>query len=333
MKKYLLFFALCVSETAFAEPGAEDLVYSDRQVVLTPQEQRILEAIEANKPGAGEPDEPVVMADKTVVITYGSHQDQTILCAPTFVCDIALEPGEVVSAINLGDTARWSISPSLSMEEVGGTMLEVQHVMVKPVDYGLFTNMIVTTGRRTYHLKLKSEGRRVDEQGQPLPPRYMAAVRFKYPENANKQWAAMAQHARQNLVNGDSRFRSGAPHAKPSGTGMPRASALSDDGSGVDLTRVSFSYEMEGDDPVWKPVRIANDGKKTYIYMPPGMKNSEVPIIHVVRDHGGLFTDEDRTVVNAGLRNGVYVVDHVFDEAVMIAGVGGNQQQVRIIRK
>ncbi len=38
----------------------------------------------------------------------------TVVCAPLQVCNLALQPGEVVNDVQVGDNVRWKISPSIS---------------------------------------------------------------------------------------------------------------------------------------------------------------------------------------------------------------------------
>jgi type IV secretory pathway VirB9-like protein len=44
---------------------------------------------------------------------YGAQQP-SIVCAVLQVCDVALQPGEQVNSINLGDTARWTVEPAIT---------------------------------------------------------------------------------------------------------------------------------------------------------------------------------------------------------------------------
>ncbi|MES2255521.1 MAG: P-type conjugative transfer protein TrbG [Pseudomonadota bacterium] len=72
--------------------------------------------------------------------------------APGQVSDIALQPGEVLSAISAGDTVRWAVGDTVSGNGQGRQV----HVMVKPFAAGLTTNLVILTDRRTYHLVMQS---------------------------------------------------------------------------------------------------------------------------------------------------------------------------------
>lgn len=83
------------------------------------------------------------------------------------VCDIALQPGEMINDLHAGDTARWNITPAIS----GSNGNERMHILVKPLDVGLQTTLFIATDRRTYHIRLKSHR-----------TRYMPAVGFRIPK-------------------------------------------------------------------------------------------------------------------------------------------------------
>jgi len=111
--------------------------------------------------------------DGKVIFLFGEVQP-SVVCSPLQVCDIELQPGEVVRDVLIGDTVRWKVEPATS-GTVGGQAI---HLIVKPSEPGLVTSMVVTTSRRTYHIQLKSH------QSQ-----YMARVGFEYPEDVSAKLA------------------------------------------------------------------------------------------------------------------------------------------------
>jgi type IV secretion system protein VirB9 len=92
-----------------------------------------------------------------------------VYTAPERVTDIALQPGEALSAVASGDTVRWVIGDTTSGTGAG----KRTHILVKPFSSGLSTNLVVTTDRRTYHISLTSR-----------PAAAMAAVEWSYPQDA-----------------------------------------------------------------------------------------------------------------------------------------------------
>jgi type IV secretion system protein TrbG len=99
----------------------------------------------------------------------------SVVCAPLQTCDIALQPGETVNAIHVGDKVRWSVMPAVS----GVGIERVTHLVVKPSDAGLVSSILVYTDKRLYSIKL------ISTQTQWTP---MTA--FNYPEAAQAAWAS-----------------------------------------------------------------------------------------------------------------------------------------------
>lgn len=102
----------------------------------------------------------------------------TVVCAPLQVCNLALQPGEIVNNVNLGDSVRWKITPSISGS--GGT--QTTHLIIKPTDAGLLSSLDIETNRRTYAVKLVS-----------TQSSWMPLVAFNYPDDAQAQWQAYQQ--------------------------------------------------------------------------------------------------------------------------------------------
>lgn len=178
-------------------------------------------------------------ADGAVVFRFGATMP-TIVCAPLYVCNLSLQPGEVVNNVQVGDPVRWKVTPALS----GSGAAQVTHVTVKPLDIGLSTNLIVATNRRAYLIKLVS---RKDD--------WMPSVAFSYPEDEAAQWAALEQHREAERV----------------------ANVMPD--TGQHLAELDFGYRLRGDEPVWRPLRVYSDGSKTYIQFPRAMQSDELPAL------------------------------------------------------
>ncbi len=111
--------------------------------------------------------------DGKVIFLFGETQP-SVVCSPLQVCDIELQPGEIVRDVLVGDTVRWNVEPATS----GATGGQAIHLIVKPTEPGLVTSMVVTTSRRTYHIQLKSH-----------PTQYMARIGFQYPEDVSTKLA------------------------------------------------------------------------------------------------------------------------------------------------
>jgi len=98
------------------------------------------------------------------------------------------------------------------------------------------------------------------------------------------------------------------------------------------LGDLSFDYKITGSKKL-RPLRVYNDGVKTIIEMPKAMLNDEAPSLLIVRKSDGwLFKREQTVMANYRISGTRYIVDTVFDHAILIAGVGNMQQKVTIKR-
>ena len=85
-----------------------------------------------------------------------------------------------------------------------------------------------------------------------------------------------------------------------------------------------FAYQVIGPDVPWKPVRAFDDGSRVYVQMPEAMKNTDAPALMVQAGSG-------TQMLNYRLSgNDTYVTDRLFDKAVLVAGVGRDQDRVTI---
>ncbi|WP_440978985.1 P-type conjugative transfer protein TrbG [Sphingomonas pseudosanguinis] len=210
-----------------------------------------------------------------------------VYTAPGLVTDIRLQPGETLVAVASGDTARWVIGDTTSGGSGSGSGDGKQtHVLVKPVSSGLLTNLVITTDRRAYHLRLAS-----------TPATALSSLRWTYPQDellAVRRKAEAAQAA--------------APVA-----------------TGLAIEQLHFDYAISGDRPPWRPLRVFDDGARTYVEFPASLANGDAPPLFVVGPDGKV------ELVNYRLRDRFYVVDRIFDAAELRLGLK-KQQVVRIDR-
>ncbi|MDD5113826.1 MAG: P-type conjugative transfer protein TrbG [Methylobacter sp.] len=294
MKTYA--FAIIISMMpmlALATPGDNlaDLYFSNQNPKLTPQEKAAIAIAHKWQAASATGIKPVPGTDGSIRYLFGA-QEPSIVCAVLQVCDVELQAGEQVNSIHLGDTARWTVEPAIT----GFGPAEIQHLIIKPMDVGLETSLIVTTNRRTYHFRLRSHR-----------TQFMPRVAFSYPEDALVKWDALKTREEKE---------------KQERT-IPQ--------TGEYLGDLDFAYSVDGS-VAWKPVRVYNDGVKTIIQMPAAMAQTEAPTLLVVRKDGGLFTDDETVLVNYRIQGDRYIVDTIFDKALLIAGVGSSQDRVVITR-
>ena len=89
--------------------------------------------------------------DGKISFLFGATMPR-VVTAPLRITDIELQVGEKIREIQIGDTVRWMISPSISGEAPN----EISHIIVKPTDVGLETNLAIFTNKRSYHINLVS---------------------------------------------------------------------------------------------------------------------------------------------------------------------------------
>jgi P-type conjugative transfer protein TrbG len=284
-----LFLLLLTSlSTIYAADPLADQYFSHNELVLTSQEKTAL-AIGQHWQTGEQTSKSVASADGAIKFIFGNGQTQ-IVCAVLQVCDIELQPGEqvTVDGLNAGDP-RYTVEPAVS----NTASAQVIHLLLKPLDVGLDTSLVVNTNRRTYHFRLRSSR-----------TRFMPYVSFIYPEDLQDKWKAMEQTRQQNT--------------------LPT--------TGEYLGDLDFKYKISGS-ASWKPVRVYNDGVKTIIEMPQRMQQTDAPTLLVVRDGRGLFSSSQNVVVNYRVQNNRYIVDSVFDKAILIVGVGRQQNRITITKE
>lgn len=87
-----------------------------------------------------------------VVFPYMANTIYRIYCQPGYITDIRLSPGEKITYVGGGDTARWIIDRGT----VGRGGQAVEHIYVKPVQRGIATNIIINTDKKIYQLSVKA---------------------------------------------------------------------------------------------------------------------------------------------------------------------------------
>lgn len=294
MNKILVsIFSLACSFSVFANTPdklAETYFYNDNPD-LTDQEKAGISIADKWRNDVTSGMKPVKGKDGAIKYLFGAQQT-SIVCAVMRVCDLALQPGEQVNGIHIGDSGRWGIEPAVSGSGSG----EIIHVLIKPFDVGLETTLFIATNRRTYSINLKSH-----------KTKYMPTVSFVYPEDAAAKWDMLKKQAEQKKVDNT----------------IPE--------TGEYLPNLNFNYSISGS-ASWKPVRVYNDNVKTVIQMPKEMLNQEAPTLLVIRNSKGLFSSDEKVMVNYRLQGDRYIVDSIFDKAILIVGVGSNQTKVTITR-
>jgi type IV secretion system protein VirB9 len=217
-----------------------------------------------------------------------------VVCAPLRVCVIELQAGEkLVGEPHIGDSVRWNIAPA----SYGTGDQTTSIIVLKPQNPGLDTNLLVTTDRRAYYLRLVSK-----------TEDYVARVAFAYAEDdSSRKWQQQiaAQHAQEKL--------------ERRSADIPAAIVAAD--------KLNFDYGIKGGDDNIRPRRVFDDGAKTYIQMPAQIQHREAPALLIIG------TDGKGEMTNYRVKDQTYIVDRLFDRANLVLGSGKKAQKVEITRE
>jgi type IV secretion system protein VirB9 len=252
-----------------------------------------LEAVRVSESWRVAHNTPAAGADGRVLYAYGAGLP-IIVCAPLRVCILELQAGEhITGEPQIGDSVRWNVSPAMYGEGEGTTSV----VVLKPQEPGLDTNLLITTDRRAYYLRLVSK-----------PQDYIARAAFSYPEEENSErWQQhlFAQRTQAEQTKRDVRL-------------LPAM---------ITADKLNFDYRVTGGTEEVRPVRVFDDGAKTYIQMQPGIQNREAPALLVVGPDG------KSEMTNYRVQQQTYIVDRLFERARLVLGAGKKAQKVEITRE
>lgn len=224
---------------------------------------------------------------------YGVGRQPIIAASPLELTVISLEPGEKVTNVSSGDPMRWSYSLAYS----GSGKKAQAHVMVKPSEQALSTDLVITTDRRMYTLKITT-----DKDG-----KYVRDVRFWYPQEMQEYLHNYNLTEAQKLSQDQQSTVAEVPN--------------------INLKNLNFNYRLSHsgwNTPEWQPVRVFDDGVHTYIQFPETIKSRDLPALFVLGNN-----DKTKELVNYRAKLPYFVVDKIFKKAVLISGVG--QTSVTII--
>ncbi|MGB7641206.1 MAG: P-type conjugative transfer protein TrbG, partial [Terriglobales bacterium] len=225
---------------------------------------------------------------------YNQGPQPALDCEPLRTSDIQLQPGETITDVAIGDSERWMATPASS----GDPRDPVPHLAVKPQAPAIQTNLTIYTTKHIYHLLLRSRGSHA-----------MQEVEFYYPDEliTAMKSADSAAKTQQDAASD--------PPGDDSGNVVKVAN--------VDPAQLNFAYTVGGANVPWKPIRAFDDGSHVYIQMPPGMKSSEAPALLVNAGSG-------TQMVNYRVKGNYYVVDRLVTDAILVSGVGRDQDRVTI---
>ena len=205
--------------------------------MLAQQSSYVRDAIAQHLRGRAE--WPVYKTADTITYPYVDGSEVRVNCAPLRITDIALEPGETITDIAIGDSQRFMTSIASS----GNPRQPTSHLVIKPEIPGIATSLAIYTTAHIYRLDLHSRGHAV------------RAVQFYYPEEVLAQMAA-ADKAQTD-------------------TSTPTDSAL----PAGDPATFDFNYTISDSNVPWRPVRVFSDETHVYLQMPATMSHAAAPAL------------------------------------------------------
>ena len=258
--------------------GSADLVTGD--AYSTPEIKKVFQEYMHN----GTPQS--IKGDGFITLPYNKYKRPIIQCAPLQVCQIKLQRNEILNDVAIGDSQRWMPEKIYEGTPDDGSWI----VILKPIEYGIATNLSITTDRRVYNLGLLSA-----KEDQPIES---PMVDFWYPSE-------MADHVISNAE---------IQKAKLNNDGTNVLSSNKRTGTYTDIKNLNFKYSMTGDNPEWKPSQIFDDGNKTFIRMPPMTDRVNLPILYV-------YKNDKQQMINYRYKRPYIIYDGLFDKAVLITDV------------
>ena len=265
-----------------------------------------------------------------VTFTYGSGIP-TVVCALLELTDLAFEKGESILSVQLGDSVRWNIESAIS----GSANDSVEHLIVTPLEAGLKTSMLITTDRRTYHIRLKS-----------TEADFMPAVVFSYPNSLKlpskkhygddsylqytSNYDSNEDHNDNSETNSSLKNYSSVQNVSYEGNSLP---ALNVAATYNDNTqRRNYNYSVDGDSKII-PQNVYDDGKRTFIVMNNPINSSYLPVLQEISSESFLFFGEDKTnTINFTYFDNTFVVDGIYSHLRLISKNGEEKQSADVVR-
>jgi P-type conjugative transfer protein TrbG len=220
-----------------------------------------------------------------LVYDYEPAKLYTLDASPRFLTTIALKPGEKLISKAAGDTVRWVMGET----RTGSALAPQVLVLLKPVEGGLRTNIVLTTDQHVYLIEATSHD----------GPYYTSMIAWRYPQDELRDFhAAQAEAAVKAL----------AVSATDANTVVADA---------VPIANLNFRYKITAAHhrhPRWQPTRVFDDGLKTFIQFPANLASTEAPPLFLIGPH------HKAELVNYHVLNGYYVVDRLIDVAELRIG-------------
>ena len=249
--------------------------------------------------------------------------------AAGYITSVRLRPGERLQSLSCSDTAAYDIDQVA--EGAGPTATTL--ILVKPKRANTQSNWVLTTDERTYLVDVYvGDG-----------ANYQSEVAWHYPHDGLRVFGERREQGRLAFEKG------GAVNAlAAAGSVLAAAPADSDAGDaggpavgplGMNLADLNFDYALlyqrrgrdgktkDAPPPPWAPLRVFDDGRKTFVQFPPQARGYELPPLFAL-DHPDA---RQADLVNYRRSGDFLVLDRLVVAAEMRAGEAP-QQVVKIVR-
>jgi P-type conjugative transfer protein TrbG len=285
----------CASEHYQSQPFVQaQEMHKASSIIEVPSHNTNFRLIYGNDPGlerafnqyARSGKAPNIVTDGFVKFAYNAGQQPVVKSTPFQETVISLQAGEKFSNVTSGDPSRWEIAAAVS--GVGANQQQI--ILIKPSLPDIATNLVITTDKRIYNIRLISA-----MNSQPS-----RNVSFWYPDEMISS------------INNET-------YKKENDSAIASVPDVS-------LNNLNFNYRIASDGffrpmPSWKPVRVFDDGSHTYIQFAADISNKDMPVLFV--SNGG-----NKELINYRFKAPYFVVDKIFKEAVLVMGIGTNQSKV-----
>lgn len=255
------------------------------------------------------------------------------VAAAGYLTAIQLRPGERLLSLSCSDSQNYTVE---KVQQGGGEAAQTL-ILIKPKQPGGQSNWVITTDERTYFVDVLVNSE----------PNYQSAIAWHYPVDAVRLMGEQEEKLRVRVEKGgegDCAFTPGMAadvQAAVNGNGAtdPNSPGPTVGPLGMNLDDLNFNYvvlyqprgrdgkEKDAVAPAWAPLRVFDDGLKTYLHLPEQARRWELPPLYAL-DH----PDDAEPILVNYRRSGDYLIADRLAPAWELRAGEAPQQLVRIVR-
>ena len=257
---------------------------------------------------------------------YAPGTRYNVVAAAGYLTAIQLRPGERLLSLSCSDSQNYTVE---KVQQGGGDAAQTL-ILVKPKNAGGQSNWVLTTDERTYFVDVLVNGE----------PNYQSAIAWHYPVDEVRLLAEEDESLRVQVEKGGNAFTpvmsdAAVPATAEATGGVPHVVGP----LGMDLDDLNFEYavlyqsrgrdgkEKDATAPAWAPLRVFDDGLKTYLHLPEQARAWELPPLYAL-DHPD---DREPILVNYRRSGDYLIADRLAPAWEMRAGEAP-QQLIRVVR-